>query len=507
METAHATSPDSNGSRAVAGEGSGDLRSSSVRVSARRRHGEGDLLAGRYRILGLLGEGGMGAVWRAHCLSLDVDVAIKVLHHDHPDVNAAARQLREARATASLGHPAIVRTLDFGETEEGEPFLVMDLLDGSSLATWLEQRGRMPAAQAVRVLLPIADALSAAHDQGIVHRDIKPDNIILVADGPGTYRPTIFDFGIAKVAPLGSAHVLTEAGAILGSLQYMSPEQADGKVVGEQTDVWGLCVVLYELIAGRRPFDASTLTATILALHSCAPAPTTDFAAGDEGLWRIIERGLKKSPADRWPTMSALGCALASWAVERGIDTDAAGSSIAHHWLGAASEPAPAPCTGGPAISVAPTRVGPPSSPSSPGVDPVSSIPEPDAAHPAVTSYFALVSRVAPRRPRRRAGLALGAGVALLVTLIGVAAAFGTQRGGAVPGARPVAAAAIDPGGVAAAPPAGPSIRVAPRAVEAPAVVRVEPVASAAVSAHPVTPGVRSKRASTSMPLPASPNF
>ncbi len=256
----------------------------SVRASSHGGHTMGDVLAGKYRIVGFLGEGGMGTVWRARSLLLDVDVAIKVLHREHADGDASARLLREARATASLRHPAIVRVFDFGETDAGAPFLVMELLEGISLASFIDGNGRMPAAEAVRTLLPIADALVLAHAQGVVHRDVKPDNILLVSDGTGGYLPKILDFGIAKLLTNRPGGCSPQAGAVLGSLEYMSPEQAEGRVeVGEQTDVWGLSVVLYELMTGRRPFAGTTLTAILFSLLTRHPTPHDPARGGRRG--------------------------------------------------------------------------------------------------------------------------------------------------------------------------------------------------------------------------------
>jgi eukaryotic-like serine/threonine-protein kinase len=500
MDIAHATAADSSGSLAGESRELPSDRSSSVRVTARYRHAAGDVIAGRYRIIGLLGEGGMGTVWRAHCLSLDIEVAIKVLHREHANATAAARLLREARATASLGHPAIVRPIDFGEMETGEPFLVMELLEGISLAGWLQERGRMSAAQAVQMLLPIAGALAAAHAHGVVHRDIKPENILVVPDGPDAYQPKVVDFGIAKVVTDPGSQVLTEAGTVLGSLAYMSPEQADGRVVGEQTDVWGLCVVLYELITGRRPFDASTLTGMILALYACAPAPTTDFAAGDEELWAIIERGLRKSPAERWQSMRALGCALAFWAAERGIIADAAGTSLAHSWLATPSDPGvPAtPATGEGPISTGPTGILTPPLPPSETLlsrsDPPPSSPSPVAAETAYTTSV----RPSPRR--RVKALVMGAVAALLLVPVVAAAGLGAHRAGAQAVDTPAPAVALQ---------ATASIQVAPDAVEPPGAVQVETAAPppAAISGHPAMRAVRAKRATPAMPLPAAPNF
>lgn len=332
--------PGQSGWLALAGRGDESTGgvSSSVRGSQRER-AVGEVLAGKYQIVGRLGAGGMGTVWRARSLWLDVDVAIKVLHEDQLDAHAAERLLREARATAKLGHPAIVRVFDFGETDAGEPFLVMELLEGTPLSSWIEARGRVPAEQAVQMLLPVACALATAHAQRIVHRDIKPANILIVPDGAGGHVPKVVDFGIAKLANAASP-AITQRGMIVGSPEYMSPEQADGQLdVGEQTDVWAFSVVLYELITGRRPFSGETLSAVIVSIFSKEPVPTTELGAGDEALWAILRRGLAKSPADRWPSMRALGCALAAWAVERGVTADVAGTSLAHQWLARGAEP------------------------------------------------------------------------------------------------------------------------------------------------------------------------
>ncbi|WP_437587548.1 protein kinase domain-containing protein [Sorangium sp. So ce1000] len=333
--------PGQSGWLALAGRGDESTGgvSSSVRGAPHRERAVGEILAGKYQIVGRLGAGGMGTVWRARSLWLDVDVAIKVLHEDQLDAHAAERLLREARATARLGHPAIVRVFDFGETDSGEPFLVMELLEGTSLSSWLESRGRVPAEQAVQLLLPVACALATAHAQRIVHRDIKPANILIVPDGAGGYVPKVVDFGIAKLANVASP-AITQRGMIVGSPEYMSPEQADGQLdVGEQTDVWAFCVVMYELITGQRPFSGETLSAVIVAIFSKEPAPTTELGAGDDALWAILRRGLAKSPADRWPSMRALGRALAAWAVERGVTADVAGTSLAHQWLAREAEP------------------------------------------------------------------------------------------------------------------------------------------------------------------------
>ncbi len=158
-------------------------------------------------------------------------------------------------------------------------------------------------------------------------------------DGAGGHVPKVVDFGIAKLANAASP-AITQRGMIVGSPEYMSPEQADGQLdVGGQTDVWAFSVVMYELITGRRPFSGETLSAVIVSIFSKEPVPTTELGAGDEALWAILRRGLAKSPADRWPSMRALGRALAAWAVERGVTADVAGTSLAHQWLARGAEP------------------------------------------------------------------------------------------------------------------------------------------------------------------------
>ena len=339
MKNAHLTTLDFDSSSASNEARISDSDPPSAVRKSSSGHVPGDIVAGKYEIVSLLGEGGMGTVWRARSLALDSDVAIKVLHCDRADRHAAERLLREARATARVGHPSIVRAFDFGETEAGEPFLVMELLEGTSLADWLDRRGRMSPVQAVQMLLPIASGLAAAHARGIIHRDIKPENIILVPDGPSTFLPKIVDFGIAKLSRRNN-QVITQAGMVLGSLEYMSPEQAEGKQeVGEQTDVWALCVVLYELITGRRPFEGESITAMIYALYTLDPLPIVSFGVGDDDLWAIIARGLQKSPEDRWQTVLDLGKALAVWATQHGTTVDASGRSLALHWLDSAPEP------------------------------------------------------------------------------------------------------------------------------------------------------------------------
>jgi len=297
----------------------------------------GDVLEGRYTLLSPLGEGGMGDVWLALNAMLDIKVALKVLRVDdkHPERRAKMTQrlLQEARAAAQLGHPAIVRITDFGETPSGNGFFVMELLEGEDLHKLLERHGRLSAVKAVRTLLPIAHALVAAHSKNIVHRDLKPENIFLVRDEhEGTVQPKLIDFGVAKLQKVANERI-TMAGAVLGSPGYMAPEQARGEDVDERADVWGLTVVIYETVTGRLPFEGKNYNALIRSIIEDKPSPITSFGVGDDALSEILLRGLAKDPDKRWQSMRELGTALARWLVGRKITEDICGAQLAAIWL------------------------------------------------------------------------------------------------------------------------------------------------------------------------------
>ena len=303
------------------------------------RYTSGLVLSGKYRLDTLLGEGGMGSVWRATNLLLDSSVAIKLIRADLDRGALRARLQVEARSAAKLGHPAIVRVFDVGQSEAGDPFIVMELLEGESLAAVLD-RGRISAFRAVQVLLPIIDALGMAHARGIVHRDLKPDNVMIAVEDHRV-QPKILDFGIAKLTdPRDEDHKLTEVGAVVGSPDYMSPEQARGRDdLDAATDIWSICVVLYEAITGKAPFDASNYNALLRAIVEDEPSSIVEQAAGDEALWQVIKRGLAKERCDRYATMAELGQALAAWLVKHGIHEDATGTSLESKWLGRPSDP------------------------------------------------------------------------------------------------------------------------------------------------------------------------
>lgn len=236
----------------------------------------GQVIAGRYRIEAMLGEGGMGAVYRATQLSLDRAVALKVmLELPGDNLRLEERFEREAAALARLAHPSTVRLFDFGRTERGCPFLVMELLEGADLEELLRRRGRLECAEALHVTAQVLRSLEEAHAAGLLHRDIKPANIFVCAASGGP-RVKVLDFGIAGMtAALQPAARLTRTGVFVGSAPYMSPEQARGDAVGPATDLYAAGVVLFEMLTGATPFREATLTALLLAkVNQPAPALT-----------------------------------------------------------------------------------------------------------------------------------------------------------------------------------------------------------------------------------------
>jgi eukaryotic-like serine/threonine-protein kinase len=268
-------------------------------------------------------------VWVAHNSVLDVHCAVKLIEAGSKQV--ADRLLDEARAAARLGHQAIVRVLDYGETGRGDPFIAMELLDGEDLAQLMERQGRLPAVEAVQMLLPIAHALAAAHAKGIVHRDVKPENIFLARDEVAATQPKLLDFGIVRVEH--SNRRLTIDGAVLGTPDYMSPEQARGEEINGQTDLWSFAVVLHELICGRRPFDGDNYNALMFAIINNEPKSLMELGVADEELSAIVQRGLRKSQSERWPSMRDLGEELALWLESKGLTEDITGTSLRRSWL------------------------------------------------------------------------------------------------------------------------------------------------------------------------------
>ncbi len=257
----------------------------------------------RYTLLRLLGKGGMGEVWEARHATLDRLVALKLVRVGG---EMRVRLLHEAKLLASLHHSAIVSVHDAGVTADGVGYLAMDVLVGTSLATRLEH-GRLAVREGVALFVELLTGLEAAHAAGIVHRDIKPDNVLLVARG-GRQAPTLIDFGIAVPIAGAGAHV-----DLAGTPVYMAPEQLTGQACDQRTDIWSTCVSLYETVTGRMPFSGADLAGTAQQVIELPLSYPTDVADFDGRLWAIVTRGLRKAPADRIGSATELRTALAAW--------------------------------------------------------------------------------------------------------------------------------------------------------------------------------------------------
>jgi eukaryotic-like serine/threonine-protein kinase len=293
----------------------------------------GDVIAGKYRLEALLGEGGMGTVWRAINVQLEAPVALKLIRTELDRSSLAKRLKQEARAAAKLGHPAIVRVFDVGDSDLGDPYIVMELLNGRTLGRLLLTEQRLSAVQGVQLLLPVAEALMAAHSKGIIHRDLKPDNVFLAYEGE-QLQPKLLDFGIAKLTDDSGQNLqLTRTGAVMGSPEYMSPEQARGQDnIDHRTDIWSFCVVLYETLSGVSPFSGANYNSLLRAIVENEPQSLIDLLAADPPLWEIVKRGLCKDVTQRYQTMGELGKALAGWLMNQGIFEDATGGSLDSKW-------------------------------------------------------------------------------------------------------------------------------------------------------------------------------
>jgi len=278
----------------------------------------GDVLAGKYRVERVLGAGGMGVVVAAHHLQLDEKVALKFLLPaalDNPE--AVSRFVREARAAVKIKSEHVARVSDVGQLANGSPYMVMEYLEGGDLAAWLRQRGPMPVEQAVDFVLQAAEAIAEAHALGIVHRDLKPANLFCVLRADGRLAIKVLDFGISKVTRPGAhGHDMTSTAAIVGSPNYMSPEQLQSsKGVDARTDIWSLGVILFELLTARVPFEAEAVTELVIKI-AIEPAPPVTGLRGDvpPGLAQVIATCLEKDRERRFASVSELAIALRDYA-------------------------------------------------------------------------------------------------------------------------------------------------------------------------------------------------
>jgi serine/threonine protein kinase len=269
----------------------------------------GAVVGERYRVLDRVAAGGMGQVYRASHVRIASLFAVKVLYGDLAyDAGMRARFQREAEATSLLSHRHIVRVFDFGETPEGLLYLAMEYVDGQSLAGLLAREGKLDEARAVTFARQITRGLAHAHERGIVHRDLKTDNVLVVREDEDEEVAKILDFGLAQIR---SEVRLTQAGQVFGTPQYMAPEQFFRADVDTRADLYSLGVMLSELLTGTIPFDGATV-AELARLHSQAPPPSVRASCPgvSAAMEAIIARLLAKSPDDRFPSARSLLDAL-----------------------------------------------------------------------------------------------------------------------------------------------------------------------------------------------------
>lgn len=261
----------------------------------------------------------MATVWRGEDPLLARAVAVKTLDPRLAEDEALRiRFRREAVAAAAVAHPNIVATYDTGE-DDGVAYIVMELVEGATLRQAIDLHGALPPARAADIAAQVADALAAAHARGLVHRDVKPSNVLVQLDG----RVKVTDFGIAKAADQ-AADELTRTGSVLGTARYLAPEQLEGLPVDERADVYSLGLVLFEMLTGRAPFGADTEIATAVA-RLTTPSPRVADARPDiaPGLAHVVDRALARDPGDRWPNAAAMRDALAPFRIavpDRGAD-------------------------------------------------------------------------------------------------------------------------------------------------------------------------------------------
>ena len=275
------------------------------RVRSKPTEQHGAVIGGRYQVRGLLGRGAMAHVFLAQDKTSGASVAVKVLEAKHvADKQLVVRFILEATAAARVTHRSIVEMLDVGQTEGGAPYLVMELLMGESLGDWLRREKQMPLELGLPFVRAVAEGLAAVHRAGIVHRDVKPDNVFLQGEKGSPHSAKIVDFGFAKHDEQGA---LTQAGVTVGTVEYMSPEQAVSDPVDPRTDVYGIGVLMHRMFTGRLPFDGHD-PSDVLARHLVEEPQPPCLAASppSSGVEAIIAKALRKRPEHRYSSMESL---------------------------------------------------------------------------------------------------------------------------------------------------------------------------------------------------------
>ena len=457
-------------------------QSESTPAAAEATRRVGATVAGKFKLVRLIGVGGMGTVYEATNTWTHRRVALKILHpRVARDRDAAERFFQEARAATHIAHPNIVDVLDMGEdTADGSLFIVQELLDGEDLHARLNARGRLPPREALEVLLPIMDALATSHRRGILHRDVKPENIVLARVEGGGVVPKLVDFGVSKVvraAPRGKR--LTDDGITVGTPQYMPPEQARGDTeLDPRTDVWALGAVLFEALSGTAPFEAATPSLLLVEIITRPPPRIDTLVQGlPRALVDAVAKALEPDRARRFHTVGAFSAAL---------------RAIPDRDLGAP-------------VDEAVTRVMP--------------YPSPRKAHPnAPTSIIWSGSRTAASVPLRTRALH-GLGALGLLGLLGLLIAFARTPLPPPAASVPVQSTALPPPPgqapappsadralLAAVPPAAPRpAPAAPIAASGPRMGRSQPAAPASHGAPSARPTRARRPAGVSLPRPTPP--
>jgi tRNA A-37 threonylcarbamoyl transferase component Bud32 len=276
----------------------------------------GQIYAGRYRVVRQLGDGAMGAVYEAENVLIRRHVAIKVLHpHVAERQDARVRFEREAQAAGRIGSPHIVEVLDMGELDGGARFLVMELLEGTTLAQRVRDAGRLSPDEAAPIVIQLLAGLGAAHAADIVHRDLKPANVFLAGNRSVGDYVKILDFGVSKFAVAGDDMGMTGAGSVLGTPFYMSPEQAKGaRHIDHRSDLYAVGVILYECVTGKVPFEAETLNELIFRIVLEAPPPVESLVAGlDPAFTAIVRKAMAREAGERFQSAREMHDALVRW--------------------------------------------------------------------------------------------------------------------------------------------------------------------------------------------------
>ncbi|HJS41848.1 MAG TPA: serine/threonine-protein kinase [Gemmatimonadales bacterium] len=277
----------------------------------------GQVVADRYHVMKQLGEGGMGRVYLAEHVKMGRRSAIKVMNpsmvHD-PD--AVARFNREASNASRINHPNVCAIYDFGETADGLVFLAMEFIEGEPLTDLLIRERILPVARAANIFLQTAEALQAAHELGIVHRDLKPENIMLTKGRDGSDTVKVVDFGIAKaIGGTEASQKVTKTGLVMGTPEFMSPEQLSGDNVDGRSDLYSLALVLYQMLSGKLPFEATTVQETMIKRLTEEPAKLTDVRPDlvfPPGLQAVLDSALTRTPAQRYQSVAKFAADVAA---------------------------------------------------------------------------------------------------------------------------------------------------------------------------------------------------